>query len=75
MGNVPQYMPAGDDTGHPWFDATPWEKWYAWHPVRLTRTKKLVWMKGIFRRINMTRTSYDDYHKTEYGDVFDVLRL
>jgi hypothetical protein len=64
-----------DDTGQWWEDVTPWEAWFAWRPVKLKRTNKYVWFKDIYRRINTTRTDYDGNRRTEYGDVFDVLRL
>lgn len=75
MGYVPPRPMPVDDTGHPWETLSPWEAWFAWHPVLLTRTKKLVWLKGVYRRIDSTRIDYDGNTRTQYGDAFDILMM
>lgn len=32
------------------YETGPWEAWFAWRPVRLFGTSRLVWGKRIFRR-------------------------
>ncbi len=50
----------------------PWEKWFAWHPVRVHG--KPVWLKTIYRRHVTTYVDFDDWSRYEYGTLFDVLR-
>lgn len=32
------------------FETGPWQPWFAWRPVRLFGTSRVVWGRRIFRR-------------------------
>ena len=36
----------------PEFFDEPWRDWFAWHPVRLRDTDRLVWFRWVQRRYN-----------------------
>lgn len=51
----------------------PWKKWFAWRPVKIKN--KIVWLKIVYRReIPKTYSTYDDWTRYEYGNIFDVLK-
>ena len=53
-----------------------WAKWFAWRPVRLTRTGRRVWLAWIYRRaMYKTYSTIDEYQKYEYGTILCVLQL
>jgi hypothetical protein len=53
-------------------EVDPWEKWFAWYPVKLQG--KRIWFKKICRR-RIWRYGGDnwEYYTWEYGTLFDVL--
>ena len=57
--------------------ATPWRKWFAWRPIKITRTGQRVWLKQIY--IRTSKIIWDEnknrwrYNELEYGDIFDIL--
>ncbi len=48
----------------------PWQKWFAWHPVKLNN--KLVWFKFVYRRRIVYTIKGGE--KFEYGTLFDMLK-
>ena len=53
-----------------------WHRWYAWRPVRLTHSKRWVWMRRIYRRAcYKTFSTYDDWQRYEYADILGILQL
>lgn len=53
-------------------ELTPWEKWFAWYPIRVNGT--VVWLKTVYRRSLTTYVDMDDWKHYQYGTIFDVLK-
>ena len=53
-------------------DHYPWEKWFAWHPVKIKG--KTRWLKSVYRRHKMKYGDPRMQVEWEYGDMFDVLK-
>ncbi|HUO01218.1 MAG TPA: hypothetical protein VMU31_00450 [Rhizomicrobium sp.] len=53
----------------------PWRPWFAWRPVRLYMTKRLVWLKRLHRRCVIkpvgTVCEYTD-SPDEFPDLADI---
>ena len=45
---VPVVRVAGDTSIV--FNTKPWERWFAWHPVRLYMSSRHAWLRWIWRR-------------------------
>ena len=51
-----------------------WHRYFAWRPIRITRTKELIWLKTVYRRaLYKTYSTYDERQQYEYGTILDVL--
>ena len=50
----------------------PWEKWFAWRPVKIHGRR--VWLKTVYRRTTICYVDIDDWNEVEYGTLFDVLK-
>ena len=46
-----------------------WENWFAWHPVRLYMTGRVVWLRHIHRR-NVSRSGVATCDYTDQPDQF-----
>lgn len=53
-------------------ETSPWQRWFAWHPVT-TIAKQRMWMKPVYRRCINTYVDYDNWKRYEYADIFDVI--
>ena len=49
-----------------------WQKWFAWHPVKIHGRR--IWLKTVYRRCVNTYVDFDDWSRYEYGTVFDLLK-
>ena len=49
-----------------------WEKWFAWHPVRVNGKRK--WMTTVWRRVGIYREDMNIYEGYEYGNMFDAMK-
>lgn len=53
--------------------SVPWEKWYAWHPVKVKG--KWKWFKTVYRKYNWAKSTEQPFGKGyDYGTIFDVLK-
>lgn len=52
----------------------PWEKWFAWYPVKLINGQ-WKWMTMIYRRCHYHRFDIDILQVWFYGTVFDVIKF
>ena len=50
----------------------PWEKWFAWHPVKVHG--KHIWLKTVYRRSIISYVDMDSWKRYEYGTIFDVIK-
>jgi hypothetical protein len=50
-----------------------WHKWFAWYPVKVNGD--LQWLKFVYRRKWINTFRSDEEFKTEYGTVFDILKV
>ena len=51
-----------------------WQVWWAWRPVRTTRSCKWVWLAPIYRRACYhTYSTIHESQQYEYGGIVDVL--
>lgn len=53
--------------------AASWEKWFAWHPVKVNG--KRVWMKTVYRKYSWVKSTEQPFGTGyDYGTIFDVLK-
>lgn len=61
---------------HNWWQnvsSSPWEEWYAWHPVKDIHGER-HWLKKIYRRYSWAKSTEQPFGKEyDYGTIFDVL--
>ena len=50
----------------------PWEKWFAWYPVKVHNNR--VWLQTVYRRSIISYVDMDDWQRYEYGTLFDVIK-
>ena len=51
----------------------PWNKWYAWYPVKVNG--KYKWFKEVYRReITVYSDQKNEPPKYEYGTIFDAIK-
>lgn len=56
-----------------WSQNSPWEEWYAWHPVKDIHGER-HWLKKIYRRYSWVKSTEQPFGKEyDYGTLFDVL--
>ena len=55
-----------------YFDNHPWEKWFAWRPVKDIHGQ-WHWGKTIYRKVGNTYVDHDNWTWYHYGTIFDVL--
>ena len=48
-----------------------WERWFAWHPVKING--KTIWGRYVYRRYDIWRDERER-DSVEYGTILDVLR-
>lgn len=54
--------------------ANPWQKWFAWKPVRDIHGERW-WLKTVYRRRELdTYANHVTGPGYEYGTIFDVLK-
>ena len=51
--------------------AGPWEKWFAWYPVKVHGQR--TWMKIVYRRKIKTYVDMEYWTHYQYGTLFDLL--
>lgn len=52
-----------------------WTSWFAWRPVRLTASNRVVWLQQIYRRAQYkTYVTLDDWQHYEYADILGVIK-
>jgi len=55
---------------------SPWEKWFAWYPVKVNGTR--VWGKSIYRRqlewFEWFELGWEEHGNWEYKTLFDLLK-
>ena len=49
----------------------PWEKWFAWHPVKVHG--KHIWLETVYRRTILCYIDVDEWQRVEYGTLFDII--
>jgi hypothetical protein len=62
------YRPPQPDS---WPKLGNWEKWFAWHPVKVTGSRQ--WLKFVYRRKRVYRVDIVMHGWWEYGTIFDVV--
>lgn len=65
----PMVRVAGD--GRIIYRAEPWQRWFAWHPVRLYMGSRYAWLRWIWRRcVDKNGIDACDYTDTpeKFGD-------
>jgi hypothetical protein len=50
----------------------PWEKWFAWHPVKIHGRR--VWLQTVYRRFTIKYIDTAKWQHVEYGTLFDVIK-
>ena len=63
---------AGVSAGPPTYPKYKWEKWFAWHPVKIHGNRQ--WLKTVYRKVEIFREDTAIYSGYAYGDIFDVIK-
>ena len=50
----------------------PWEKWFAWRPVKIHG--RHVWLRTVYRRTVICYVDIDDWRQVEYATLFDIIK-
>jgi hypothetical protein len=50
----------------------PWEKWFAWYPVKIRGRR--VWLRTVYRRTVVSYIDIDKWSRVEYATLFDVIK-
>jgi hypothetical protein len=50
----------------------PWEKWFAWRPVKIHGRR--VWLRIVYRRTVICYVDADKWNRVEYATLFDVIK-
>jgi hypothetical protein len=50
----------------------PWEKWFAWRPVKIHGRR--VWLRTVYRRTVICYVDMDKWSKVEYATLFDIIK-
>jgi hypothetical protein len=50
----------------------PWEKWFAWRPVKIHG--RPVWLRTVYRRTVICYVDADKWNRVEYATLFDVIK-
>lgn len=50
----------------------PWEKWFAWRPVKIHG--RHAWLRTVYRRTTICYVDIDDWQEVEYATLFDLLK-
>jgi hypothetical protein len=50
----------------------PWEKWFAWRPVKIHGRR--VWLRTVYRRTVICYVDADKWNRVEYATLFDVIK-
>jgi hypothetical protein len=50
----------------------PWEKWFAWRPVKIHGRR--VWLRTVYRRTVISYVDMDKWSRVEYATLFDVIK-
>ena len=50
----------------------PWEKWFAWRPVKIHG--RPVWLRTVYRRTVICYVDADKWNRVEYATLFDIIK-
>ena len=50
----------------------PWEKWFAWRPVKIHG--RPVWLRTVYRRTVICYVDMEKWNRVEYATLFDVIK-
>jgi hypothetical protein len=50
----------------------PWEKWFAWRPVKIHGRR--VWLRTVYRRTVICYVDADKWNRVEYATLFDIIK-
>jgi hypothetical protein len=50
----------------------PWEKWFAWRPVKIHG--RYIWFRTVYRRTVISYIDIDEWSRVDYGTLFDVIK-